>query len=60
MKQPEAAGLSLSDAFKRVTDTPIHLAYRACRPFMVGLLIWLALISFVPALSLLPVKFFGP
>ena len=36
----------------RVTDTPIHLAYRACRPFMVGLLIWLAMISFVPALSL--------
>ena len=24
------------------------------------LLIWLAIISFVPALSLLPVKFFGP
>lgn len=44
----------------RVTDTPIHLAYRACRPFMVGLLIWLAIISFVPALSLWPVKFFGP
>ena len=44
----------------RVTDTPIHLAYRACRPFMVGLLIWLAIISFVPALSLVPVKFFGP
>jgi len=44
----------------RVTDTPIHLAYRACRPFMAGLLIWLAIISFVPALSLLPVKFFGP
>lgn len=44
----------------RVTDTPIHLAYRACRPFMVGLLIWLAIISFVPALSLVPVKYFGP
>jgi C4-dicarboxylate transporter DctM subunit len=44
----------------RVTDTPIHLAYRACRPFMVGLLIWLAIISFVPALSLLPVRWFGP
>jgi C4-dicarboxylate transporter DctM subunit len=44
----------------RVTDTPIHLAYRACRPFMAGLLIWLAIISFVPALSLLPVKLFGP
>jgi C4-dicarboxylate transporter DctM subunit len=44
----------------RVTDTPIHLAYRACRPFMVGLLIWLAIISFIPALSLYPVKIFGP
>ena len=44
----------------RVTDTPIHLAYRACRPFMVGLLIWLAIISFIPALSLYPVKLFGP
>jgi len=44
----------------RVTDTPIHLAYRACRPFMAGLLIWLAIISFVPALSLLPVRWFGP
>jgi C4-dicarboxylate transporter DctM subunit len=44
----------------RVTDTPIHLAYRACRPFMVGLLIWLAVITFVPALSLVPVKLFGP
>jgi tripartite ATP-independent transporter DctM subunit len=44
----------------RVTDTPIHLAYRACRPFMVGLLIWLAIISFVPALSLVPVRLFGP
>jgi tripartite ATP-independent transporter DctM subunit len=44
----------------RVTDTPIHLAYRACRPFMAGLLIWLAIISFVPALSLLPVRLFGP
>jgi len=44
----------------RVTDTPVHLAYRACRPFMAGLLIWLAIISFIPALSLLPVKFFGP
>jgi tripartite ATP-independent transporter DctM subunit len=44
----------------RVTDTPIHLAYRACRPFMVALLIWLAIITFVPALSLYPVKIFGP
>lgn len=44
----------------RVTDTPIHLAYRACRPFMLGLLIWLAIISFIPALSLYPVKLFGP
>jgi len=44
----------------RVTDTPIHLAYRACRPFMVGLLIWLAAITFVPALSLAPLRLFGP
>jgi tripartite ATP-independent transporter DctM subunit len=44
----------------RVTDTPIHLAYRACRPFMIGLLIWLAVITFVPALSLVPVGWFGP
>ena len=43
-----------------MTDTPIHLAYRACRPFMVGLLIWLAIISFIPALSLVPVRLFGP
>ena len=44
----------------RVTNTPIHLAYRACRPFMVALLIWLAIITFVPALSLYPVQVFGP
>jgi C4-dicarboxylate transporter DctM subunit len=44
----------------RVTDTPIHLAYRACRPFMIGLLIWLALITFFPTLSLAPVRMFGP
>jgi C4-dicarboxylate transporter DctM subunit len=44
----------------RVTDTPIHLAYRACRPFMIGLLIWLAVITFIPALSLAPVRLFGP
>jgi C4-dicarboxylate transporter DctM subunit len=44
----------------RVTDTPIHLAYRACRPFMAGLLIWLAVITFVPAFTLLPVRLFGP
>jgi C4-dicarboxylate transporter DctM subunit len=44
----------------RVTDTPIHLAYRACRPFMVALLIWLAIITFIPALSLYPVRAFGP
>jgi C4-dicarboxylate transporter DctM subunit len=43
----------------QVTNTPIHLAYRACWPFMIGLLVWLALISFVPALSLAPLKFFG-
>ncbi len=43
----------------RVTDTPIALAYKACRPFMLALLIWLAVITFIPALSLAPVKFFG-
>ena len=43
----------------KVTDTPIELAYKACRPFMLALLIWLAVITFVPALSLAPVKFFG-
>ena len=35
-------------------------AYRACRPFMVGLLIWLAVITFIPALSLAPLRLFGP
>jgi C4-dicarboxylate transporter DctM subunit len=44
----------------RVTDTPIHLAYRACRPFMIGLLIWLAVITLVPALSLVPIRLVGP
>jgi C4-dicarboxylate transporter DctM subunit len=44
----------------RVTDTPVHLAYRSCRPFMLGLLIWLAVISFIPALTLVPVRLFGP
>ncbi len=43
----------------RVTDTPIAQAYKACRPFMLALLIWLAVITFVPALSLVPVRFFG-
>lgn len=36
----------------QVTNTPIHLAYRACWPFMIGLLIWLTVITFVPSLSL--------
>lgn len=44
----------------KVTNTPIHEAYRACRPFMVGLLIWLAVISFVPWFSLAPLKWFAP
>jgi len=43
----------------QVTNTPIHLAYRACWPFMFGLLIWLAVITFVPVLSLGPVRIFG-
>jgi tripartite ATP-independent transporter DctM subunit len=44
----------------RVTDTPVDAAYRACRPFLVGLLVWLAVISLVPAFSLVPLKVFGP
>jgi tripartite ATP-independent transporter DctM subunit len=43
----------------RVTDTPVPDTYRACRPFMAALLVWLALITFVPALTLWPVRFFG-
>lgn len=43
----------------RVTDTPIADTYRACRPFMAALLVWLALITFIPALSLWPVRLFG-
>lgn len=43
----------------QVTGTPIHLAYRACWPFMGGLLVWLMVISFVPVLSLGPVALFG-
>jgi C4-dicarboxylate transporter DctM subunit len=43
----------------QVTGTPIHLAYRACWPFMGGLLVWLMAISFVPVLSLGPVALFG-
>jgi tripartite ATP-independent transporter DctM subunit len=43
----------------QVTGTPIHLAYRACWPFMGGLLVWLMVISFVPILSLGPVALFG-
>ncbi|MCM0018675.1 MAG: TRAP transporter large permease subunit [Tagaea sp.] len=43
----------------QVTGTPIHLAYRACWPFMGGLLVWLMVVSFVPILSLGPVALFG-
>lgn len=43
----------------RVTNTPVPDTYRACRPFMAALLVWLALITFVPALTLGPVRFFG-
>jgi tripartite ATP-independent transporter DctM subunit len=43
----------------RVTNTPVPDTYRACRPFMAALLVWLALITFVPALTLAPVRFFG-
>ena len=47
-------------ATARVTHTPTHEVYRACRPFLAGLLIWLVLITMVPALSLYPVRLFGP
>jgi len=43
----------------RVTDTPIADTYRACRPFMAALLLWLAVITFVPALTLWPARLFG-
>ena len=43
----------------RVTDTPIADAYKACRPFMGALLIWLVVISLVPALTLWPIRWFG-
>jgi tripartite ATP-independent transporter DctM subunit len=43
----------------RVTDTPVPDTYRACRPFMAALLVWLALITFVPWLTLGPVRLFG-
>lgn len=43
----------------RVTDTPVPDTYRACRPFMAALLVWLALITFVPGLTLWPARLFG-
>jgi tripartite ATP-independent transporter DctM subunit len=43
----------------RVTDTPIGAVFRACNPFLVGLLVWLLAITLVPAFSLLPVQWFG-
>jgi len=43
----------------RVTDTSVPDTYRACRPFMAALLVWLALITFVPWLTLGPVRLFG-
>lgn len=43
----------------RVTDTPIADTYRACRPFMAALLVWLALITYIPALTLWPVRLFN-
>lgn len=43
----------------RVTDTSVPETYRACRPFMAALLVWLALITFVPWLTLGPVRLFG-
>jgi C4-dicarboxylate transporter DctM subunit len=44
----------------KVTNTPIAAVFKACNPFMVGLIVWLYVISFVPAFSLLPVKWLGP
>jgi TRAP-type C4-dicarboxylate transport system permease large subunit len=43
----------------RVTDTSVPDTYRACQPFMAALLVWLALITFVPWLTLGPVRLFG-
>jgi C4-dicarboxylate transporter DctM subunit len=43
----------------RVTNTSVAETYKACRPFMAALLVWLALITYVPALTLWPVRFFG-
>ena len=47
-------------ATARVTNTPTHEVYRACRPFLAALLIWLVIITLVPAFSLYPIKLFGP
>jgi C4-dicarboxylate transporter DctM subunit len=41
----------------RVTNTPISAVFKACNPFMLGLIIWLLLISLVPAFSLFLVHF---
>ncbi len=43
----------------RVTQTPIADTYRACRPFMAALLVWLALVTYLPALTLWPIRLFG-
>ena len=36
----------------RVTNTPISAVFKACNPFMVGLIVWLLMISLIPSLSL--------
>lgn len=43
----------------RVTQTSVADTYKACRPFMAALLVWLALVTYVPALTLWPVRLFG-
>ena len=43
----------------RVTNTPTSAVFRAVTPFLIGLIIWLFVISFVPAISLIPVQLFG-
>jgi tripartite ATP-independent transporter DctM subunit len=52
-------GILLFTAAK-VTNTPLTPVFRAANPFMFGLIIWLYIVSFIPALCLLPLKWFGP
>jgi C4-dicarboxylate transporter DctM subunit len=43
----------------RVTDTPTSDVFRAMTPFLIGLIAWLFLISFVPSISLFAVWMLG-